>query len=149
MQPWPLESSQSRPVPNDSPTSPSAPQDGFLSQHPHGNALPRSSILGIPTGEAAGGAPAALPEGINPVQLDERLRRLSVKGDSANDTGKNVAGQRIIDYENSAMTPSTLKHALGFKVVKRVDGHDDDVQLSDLPNGAFLSGGLATLANIF
>ncbi|KAH6688043.1 F-box and WD domain-containing protein [Plectosphaerella plurivora] len=39
-----------------------------------------------------------------------------------------------MDYERAAITPSVTRHALGFKVVKRLDANSDGVQLTHLPN---------------
>lgn len=72
-------------------------------------------------------------------ELEERLRRLShgsnrppVKGRAA------VAGQRIVEYEN-ALTPSTSKQGIGFKVIKRAQSASEGVQLTDFPNGTTCS----------
>jgi hypothetical protein len=47
---------------------------------------------------------------------------------------RSTPGQRISDHEN-ALTPSTPRQALGFKVIKRVDGSSDGIQLTAFPNG--------------
>lgn len=68
-------------------------------------------------------------------QLEERLRRLSHSSYRSNGQGRAaVAGQRIFDYEN-ALTPSTPRQALGFKVIKRAQSPSEGVQLTDFPNG--------------
>jgi hypothetical protein len=68
-------------------------------------------------------------------ELEERLRRLSHS--SYRSYGKSrttVAGQRVVEYEN-ALTPSTPKQGLGFKVIKRAQSASEGVQLTDFPNG--------------
>lgn len=72
--------------------------------------------------------------GVNADQLDEKLRGLSSGSPSRNQIP--VPGQRISDYEN-ALTPPTPRHALGFKVIKRSDGQNDGMQLTDFPNGSY------------
>jgi hypothetical protein len=67
--------------------------------------------------------------GVNAHQLDKRLRGLNVR-DSVS-----TPGQRISDYEN-ALTPSTPRQALGFKVVKCANPSTDGPQLADFPNGS-------------
>lgn len=137
MHSWPLESSEPRSAPNDSQADPSALQDGFPSQLPRGHALPDSPGPDLPPSDVAGSVSDAMPTGV--IQLDEQHRGLSGNSGSANEAneaGKNIAGQRIIEYENSAMTPSAVTQALGFKVIKRVDGCNDSTHLTDLPNGA-------------
>lgn len=137
MHSWPLESSEPRSAPNDSQANRSALQDGFPSQLPRGHALPDFPGPDLPPADITGSDSDAMPTGVN--QLDERHRGLSGNSGSANEaneTGRNIAGQRIIEYENSAMTPSAVTQALGFKVIKRVDGCKDSTHLTDLPNGA-------------
>ncbi|ORY65073.1 uncharacterized protein BCR38DRAFT_340950 [Pseudomassariella vexata] len=64
--------------------------------------------------------------GVAAQQLDARLRGLKV--------GQlKTPGARISQYEN-ALTPSTPRQALGFKVIKRADASEDGVQLLDFPN---------------
>ena len=134
MHSWPLESSEPRSAPNDSHANPTALQDGFPSQLPRGHALSDFPGPGLSPADVRGSVSDAMPDGVNP--LHERHRGLSVNGGSTNEAGRNIAGRRIIEYENSAMTPSAMTQALGFKVIKRVDGGDDSTHLTDLPNGA-------------
>ena len=116
---------------------PSSPQDGF--QHherssPDGNALVRTRSAS-PKSVAAGSDRSG--DGINANQLDERLRRLSTHSHRSGGRAKaRLPGQRISEYEK-ALTPSTPRQALGFKVIKRPDSPSDGVQLTDFPNGRY------------
>lgn len=67
---------------------------------------------------------------VNAVLLDERLRGLSARSEDAR---PKLAGQRVSEYE-SALTPSSPRQALGFKVIKRPGVTPGGVQLSDFPN---------------
>lgn len=75
------------------------------------------------------------PDGVNPDQLEEKLRGLSL-GPRKGGRRPSAPGQRISDYEN-ALTPPTPKQALGFKVIKRSDTRTDGVQIEDFPNGQY------------
>lgn len=115
------------------PTQPT--QDG--SHHHDPSILSRAR----PAGSPSSASPSSVRdprrdslEGVNPDHLDEKLRGLSL-GPRAG--GRPPApGQRISDYEK-ALTPPTPKQALGFKVIKRSDGHYDGTQIEDFPNGQF------------
>ncbi|KAJ9154806.1 F-box/WD repeat-containing protein pof10 [Pleurostoma richardsiae] len=113
----------------------SSSQDGFHRPEPsapHGHsdprlrsASPRSVIAGA--GDASG-------DGVSAGQLKERLRRLSGHNPHSPDHPKAaVPGQRVSEYEN-AISPSTPRRALGFKVVRRAEPPSDGVQLTDFPN---------------
>ena len=77
---------------------------------------------------------------VDPDQLDERLRRLSVGDGQLEPERPSVAGQRIRDYENAA-TPtsprSSSRHVLGFQVMTGFSSPSTGVQLTDFPNGQF------------
>ncbi|KAI1852503.1 hypothetical protein JX266_002681 [Neoarthrinium moseri] len=70
---------------------------------------------------------SASADGVNAGQLEKRLRRLSLE-----DTLQ-APGHRISEYEN-ALTPSTPRQALGFKVIRRANPQHDGPQLADFPN---------------
>ncbi|CCF35752.1 F-box domain-containing protein [Colletotrichum higginsianum] len=120
----------------DNPSTPFPPlQHGFYErQHPAGVAQLRREDPGS-------ASPRSIPDAgrhdslnaVSASQLDERLRRLSVHDAPPTESHQAVAGQRVIDYEN-ALTPSTPRQALGFKVIKRSDARPDSVQLTDFPN---------------
>ncbi|KAM0321698.1 hypothetical protein ACHAQA_009937 [Verticillium albo-atrum] len=129
MQTWPTESSDiSRP--NDPQAPSSSSQDG--SQHQQQPRGPAHLQHRVDSSSASPHSIAEGPDGVNAIQLDERLRRLSDRSGQS-EARRCVAGQRITDYEN-AMTPSTPRQALGFKVIKRADSRSDGVQISDFPN---------------
>jgi hypothetical protein len=71
---------------------------------------------------------------VNPDQLDEELRRLSL--DEAHDDRPSVPGQRISEYEK-ALTPQAAKQELGFQVIKRSEPRSDGIHLDNFPNGMF------------
>lgn len=114
-------------------------QDGFQHRNrssPDGNALERtrsSSPKSVAAGSDASG------DGISARQLDEQLRRLSTNSHRSGGRPKaSLPGQRISEYEK-ALTPSTPRQALGFKVIRRPDSPSDGVQLTDFPNGPYPS----------
>jgi hypothetical protein len=87
--------------------------------------------------QSSGGT--ASDEGLDVGHLDETLGWLSVAEDtSAAATRAAVAGQRIVDYENAAITapPRNPRPPPGFKVIHSASS--DGVQLTDIPNGSFL-----------
>lgn len=61
-------------------------------------------------------------------RLDDKLHGLNVQ-----DSSLLSPGQRISEYEN-ALSPSTPRQAMGFKVVKRATPSSDGPQLADFPN---------------
>jgi hypothetical protein len=75
-------------------------------------------------------------DGVNADQLGRRLRRLSDRS-GRQEERRVVPGQRVWDYEN-ALTPSTPRQPLGFKVIKRPDSQSLGPKLTDFPNGEFL-----------
>lgn len=98
-------------------------QHGFQQLHPVG---PASGSSLPPQGPIRGGSVA----GLNASQLEERLCGLNQPGPE-----RPVApGHRILEYEN-ALTPSTPRQALGFKVVRRAHPTEGGAQLADFPNG--------------
>lgn len=136
MQHWPTESSETHQ--QDNPQIPSLPaQHGLCQRHQP------TSVAHLRREDAGSASPRSVPDAGRPdsldavsaAQLDERLRRLSVHGEPSAEEHQAIAGQRVIDYEN-ALTPSTPRQALGFKVIKRSDPRPDSVQLADFPNGA-------------
>lgn len=134
MQSWPAESSESRP-PQEKPQEPPRPfQDGFHHQESRGSAQPPCLGSGRDSPHSVADARRDSAASVLASRLDSELQKLSVQS-STSEGRRPVAGQRIIDYENAAITPSIPKHAPGFKVVKRVDWQNDGIQLSDFPNG--------------
>ena len=115
--------------------STSSTQDGFQHRErsfPDGNSLVRTRSAS-PKSVAATSDRSG--DGINANQLDERLRRLSSHSHRSGGRPKaSHPGQRISEYEK-ALTPSTPRQALGFKVIRRPDSPSDGVQLTDFPNG--------------
>ncbi|KAH6659568.1 hypothetical protein BKA67DRAFT_18292 [Truncatella angustata] len=91
-------------------------------QHRHSSLSPHS----IASQEESANA-SHHDHGISIDQLDEKLCRLNVEGNSL------TPGQRIAEYER-ALTPVTPKQALGFKVIKRANPSTDGPQLADFPN---------------
>ncbi|KAK9784629.1 putative F-box domain-containing protein [Seiridium cardinale] len=85
-----------------------------------------ASPLSASSGGSRGSAYASGP-GVNADQLDKELRGLKVHDPSS------TPGQRIFEYEN-ALTPSTPRQALGFKVIKRANPLSDGPQLAEFPN---------------
>ena len=132
MQPWPVESPPTRPVLNEPRTNPTAAQDGFYSQHQRGNSPPGDSFRDIPSCRDRGDG-AVVPARTDNFQFDAAHRRLNLSDDKS----IAMAGQRITDYESSAMISSISTPSSGFLVTKRTSGHMGGVQLTDLPNGAF------------
>lgn len=101
----------------------SSHQHGFQQLHPIG---PASGSSLPQQGPARGGSGA----GVSTSQLEERLHGLNHAGPE-----RPVApGHRILEYEN-ALTPSTPRQALGFKVVRRAHPTEGGAQLTDFPNG--------------
>lgn len=119
-------------------TSPLAPttstQDGFHQHDPSGLSQTRAerSRSQSPRSVSGHGHRSESPLECGPGQLEERLYRLSIGSRSGDN---NVApGQRVSDYEN-ALTPPTIKQAMGFRVIKRQGSRLDGTQLEDFPNG--------------
>lgn len=117
-------------------------QDGF---HQHQHAVTASDQLQHPSRGAShqstcsSGDPLsrdAFDDGVNADQLDKKLRGLNVEDPCP------TPGQRIADYEN-ALSPLTIRQALGFKVIKRANPSSDGPQLADFPNGSWILGGEA------
>ncbi|KAK2032363.1 F-box domain-containing protein [Colletotrichum zoysiae] len=137
MQHRPTESSETQHQQDNPSTSPSPIQHG--SSQPH----QPTSVVQLRRDDPGSASPRSVPDtaarhasldAVSAYQLDERLRRLSVS-DTACTEGHQatIAGQRVIEYEN-ALTPSTPRQALGFKVIKRSDPRPDGLQLADFPN---------------
>lgn len=89
------------------------------------------SVSPQPTAVTGRGSPGASLDSITADQLDQKLRGLNVED------GPSTPGRRISEYEN-ALTPSTPRQALGFKVIKRASPSSDGPQLADFPNGSWL-----------
>ncbi|KAL0944331.1 f-box and wd domain protein [Colletotrichum truncatum] len=134
MQHWPAESSETQRQQDNPPISSPPNQHGFRHRHQPTGVAPRRADSGSasPRSVPDGGGSDSL-DAISAVQLDEKLRRLSFTNGHSAEAHPSVAGQRVIDYEN-ALTPSTPRQALGFKVIKRYDARPDGVQLTDFPN---------------
>ncbi|EFQ27701.1 F-box domain-containing protein [Colletotrichum graminicola] len=137
MQHWPTESSETQHQQDNPSTSSSLLQHGPSQRHqPTGVAQLRRDDSGSASPRSVpdtAGRHASL-DAVSADQLDERLRRLSVPDTAFSEAHQGViAGQRVIEYEN-ALTPSTPRHPLGFKVIKRSDPRPDGVQLTDFPN---------------
>lgn len=126
------ESTSQSPLPSDQ----HGPQCYHASGSPHGlwqqrerSMSPRSVSRSVSETELL----RPLGQAVHPDFLEERLLRLSVRGQSSAEQ-PTLAGQRIAEYEN-ALTPSVPRQALGFKVIKRADNETARVDLADFPNG--------------
>jgi hypothetical protein len=124
------------------PANPSLPQPTTAQ---HGSHRPRS---GSPDDEAACSpspdACGSLASGnFDTGRLGKTLGRLSVdETKTAAAPRASVAGQRIADYENAAISSSprhSNRPALGFKVVG--SSRSGGVQLTDFPNGSLVTIG--------
>lgn len=122
----------------------SSPSPAHTSQHGFPYPQPDNSSIGDPRLRSRGSSQSvsvtgtAASDDFEFDELEERLRRLSHSSHRSTGKGRTaVAGQRIVEYEN-ALTPSTPKQ-LGFKVIRRAQSPSEGVQLTDFPNGTFLS----------
>ncbi|TDZ35338.1 F-box/WD repeat-containing protein pof10 [Colletotrichum spinosum] len=135
MQHWPTEYSETSRQQDNPAVASSSSQHGL--RHPQ----QPTGVAHLGRADSGSASPPSVPDGgrrdsrdaVSAAQLDEKLRRLSFNNQEAAEAQVSVAGQRVIDYEN-ALTPSTPRHAAGFKVVKRHDGRPEGVQLTDFPN---------------
>lgn len=137
MQSWSHESSEQPAHTNSAAAPQTSLQDGLPPNQPD-ERLPQhspSSSVSVVSAADVSDASRRSGHGVDADHLDKRLRGLGIDDVRHRGNPKTVAGQRIMDYERAAMTPSVTRHALGFKVVKRLDGGNDGVQLTHLPNG--------------
>jgi hypothetical protein len=113
----------------------------------HGPGRPRSNLPDArsplrarsTSSDAQSSGGTASDNGLDVGHLDETLGWLSIAEDkSAAATRAAVAGQRVVDYENAAITapPRNPRPPPGFKVIHSASS--DGVQLTDIPNGSFL-----------
>jgi hypothetical protein len=139
MQQVPTESSQQAQQSTPSLVPTTSTQDGSHQHDPSGLSQARAerSRSQSPRSVSGHGHGPESPIELGPGQLEERLYRLSL----GSRTGDHHAtpGQRVSDYEN-ALTPPTIKHAMGFKVIKRPGPRLDGTQLEEFPNGKRQSG---------
>ncbi|KAF6836093.1 f-box and wd domain protein [Colletotrichum musicola] len=135
MQHWPNESLETHRQQDNPPSSSPPSQHGFRQRHQP------TGVEHLRRADPGSASPRSVPDvgrrdsldAVSAAQLDEKLRRLSVNSTQSAEAQAAVAGQRVIDYEN-ALTPSTPRQTLGFKVIKRCDPRPDGVQLTDFPN---------------
>lgn len=120
--------------------SPSTSQYGSLHHELSGIRRVRSADFNSGSRNCSPGSGSDQPEdsldAVDADQLDEKLRGLSLRGNTSATRRRPVAGQRVSEHEN-ALTPPTPRQALGFKVIRRGDS-SNGAQLTDFPNGQCL-----------
>lgn len=129
--------SESTNPPTDSATPSSSSQHGNVYQEPIALYRVHSAASSSSRSSSRSVRRASADNGIDVNQLDQKLRGLrlqNAKGARHDKLLATAPGQRIADYEN-ALTPSTTRQALGFKVIKRAAGEPRGTQLTDIPNG--------------
>lgn len=129
--------SESTTPPADSATPSSSSQHGNVYQEPIALYRVHSAASSSSRSSSRSVRRASADNGVDVNQLDQKLRGLRLRNTKGTRQEKLLAtapGQRIADYEN-ALTPSSNRQALAFKVVKRAVGEPGGTLLTDIPNG--------------